>query len=154
MSPPSRLTEVFVISVIDPPWEDQCEWHGMTSMTGPDCVVMCNLINAHTHTRRHIFSLLDVCGSCVDETEPAVHFDILDCEILAIPHPPTPPHPASNFVVWLCLRLWLWLSGPCSPMSTAGGSIRPDPSRDQGRLRRRGYLVLQRQAHPAGRLRV
>ena len=28
----------------------QCEWHRMTRMTGPDCVVMCNLINTHTHT--------------------------------------------------------------------------------------------------------
>ena len=26
------------------------EWHRMTRMTGPDCVVMCNLINTHTHT--------------------------------------------------------------------------------------------------------
>ena len=34
-----------------PPWEDQCEWHRMTRMTGPDCAVMCNLIN--THTQRH-----------------------------------------------------------------------------------------------------
>ena len=26
--------------------EDQCEWHRMTRMTGPDCaVIMCNLIN-------------------------------------------------------------------------------------------------------------
>ena len=33
-----------------PPWEDQCEWHRMTRMTGPDCVVMCILINTHTHT--------------------------------------------------------------------------------------------------------
>ena len=33
-----------------PPWEDQCEWHRMTRMTGPDCAVMCNLINRHTHT--------------------------------------------------------------------------------------------------------
>ena len=32
-----------------PPWEDQCEWHRMTRMTGPDCVVMCNLINIHKH---------------------------------------------------------------------------------------------------------
>ena len=32
------------------PWEDQCEWHRMTTMTGPDCAVMCNLINTHTHT--------------------------------------------------------------------------------------------------------
>ena len=33
--------------------EDQCEWHRMTRMTGPDCVVMCNLINTHTHTYTH-----------------------------------------------------------------------------------------------------
>ena len=26
---------------------DQCEWHRMTRMTGPDCVVMCNLINTY-----------------------------------------------------------------------------------------------------------
>ena len=29
---------------------DQCEWHRMTRMTGPDCVVMCNLINTYIHT--------------------------------------------------------------------------------------------------------
>ena len=33
-----------------PPREDQCEWHRMTRMTGPDCVVMCNLINTYIHT--------------------------------------------------------------------------------------------------------
>ena len=32
-----------------PPWEDQCEWHRMTRMTGPDCAVMCNLINIHIY---------------------------------------------------------------------------------------------------------
>ena len=26
----------------------------MTRMTGPDCAVMCNLINAHTHTHTRI----------------------------------------------------------------------------------------------------
>ena len=31
------------------PWEEQCDWHIMTRMTGPDCAVMCNLINTHTH---------------------------------------------------------------------------------------------------------
>ena len=31
------------------PWEDQCEWHRMTRMAGPDCAVMCNLINIHTY---------------------------------------------------------------------------------------------------------
>ena len=25
----------------------------MTRMTGPDCVIMCNLINTHTHTHIH-----------------------------------------------------------------------------------------------------
>ena len=29
------------------------EWHRMTGMTGPDCAVMCNLINTHTHTHTH-----------------------------------------------------------------------------------------------------
>ena len=38
------------------PREDQCEWHRMTRMTGPDCVVMCNLINTHTHTHTHTHS--------------------------------------------------------------------------------------------------
>ena len=28
----------------------QREWHRMTRMTRPDCAVMCNLINTHTHT--------------------------------------------------------------------------------------------------------
>ena len=44
-------TEVFGTSIIDPspPWEDQCEWHRMTRMTGPDCAVMRNLINIHRY---------------------------------------------------------------------------------------------------------
>ena len=33
-----------------PSWEDQCEWHRMTLMTGPDCAVMCNLINIHIYS--------------------------------------------------------------------------------------------------------
>ena len=33
------------------PWEDQREWNRMTRMTRPDCAVMCNLINTHTHAR-------------------------------------------------------------------------------------------------------
>ena len=28
----------------------------MTRMTGPDCAVMCNLINIHTHTQRSVLS--------------------------------------------------------------------------------------------------
>ena len=45
-------THTHTVSLI-PPREDQCEWHRMTRMTGPDCVVMCNLINTHTHTHTH-----------------------------------------------------------------------------------------------------
>ena len=30
----------------------------MTRMTGPDCVVMCNLINTHTHTHTHTHKLV------------------------------------------------------------------------------------------------
>ena len=36
--------DTYILSLI-PPREDQCEWHRMTRMTGPDCVVLCNLIN-------------------------------------------------------------------------------------------------------------
>ena len=45
-----HTSEVFLISIIDPPWEDQCEWHRMTTIAGPDCAVMSNLINKQTHT--------------------------------------------------------------------------------------------------------
>ena len=31
------------------PREDQCEWHMMTRMTGPDCAVIRNSINTYTH---------------------------------------------------------------------------------------------------------
>ena len=51
------------------PWEDQCEWHRMTRMTGPDCAVMCNLINIHTYTggRSHrIFHPPSFCGACLN----------------------------------------------------------------------------------------
>ena len=41
------------IQSLIPPREDQCEWHRMTRMTGPDCVVMCNLINTYIHTYIH-----------------------------------------------------------------------------------------------------
>ena len=34
------------------------EWHRMTTMTGPDCAVMCNLINTHTHTHTIIDPLI------------------------------------------------------------------------------------------------
>ena len=39
-------TYIHIVSLI-PPREDQYEWHRMTRMTGPDCVVMCNLINTY-----------------------------------------------------------------------------------------------------------
>ena len=42
-----------------PPGEDQREWHRMTRMTGPDCAVMCILMNAHIHT--HIPPWEDQC---------------------------------------------------------------------------------------------
>ena len=46
-----------------PPCEDQCEWHRMTRMTGPDCTVMCNLMNIHTyiHTYTHIHTYIPLC---------------------------------------------------------------------------------------------
>ena len=37
----------------------------MTRMTGPDCVVMCNLINTHTHTHTHSFNDLKATERCV-----------------------------------------------------------------------------------------
>ena len=40
--------------MIDPPWEDHSEWHRMTRITGPDCAVMCNLINIHTYL--HVYT--------------------------------------------------------------------------------------------------
>ena len=43
------LTIHIYIQSLIPPREDQCEWHRMTRMTGPDCVVMCNLINTYIH---------------------------------------------------------------------------------------------------------
>ena len=49
-------TSIHTISLI-PPWEDQCEWHRMTRMTGPNCAVMCNLINIHTYIHTYIHSL-------------------------------------------------------------------------------------------------
>ena len=48
VAPDQRFS--YQVSLIPPCWEDQCEWHRMTRMTGPDCAVMCNLINTHTHT--------------------------------------------------------------------------------------------------------
>ena len=41
------------VSII-PPWEDQCEWYRMTiyKMTGPDCAVICNLIDTERERER------------------------------------------------------------------------------------------------------
>ena len=50
-------------------WEDQCERHRMTRMTRPDCAVMCNLINTHTHTRARVLcDTLEVGSVCVGPT--------------------------------------------------------------------------------------
>ena len=35
----------------------------MTRMTGPDCAVVCNLINANTHTHTHTYSVEEVVRS-------------------------------------------------------------------------------------------
>ena len=38
----------------------------MTKMTGPDCAVMCNLINTHTHTHTHTHRITRMAGpDCV-----------------------------------------------------------------------------------------
>ena len=39
----------------------------MTRMTGPDCAVMCNLINTHTHTHTHTKRRLDHVTSCASD---------------------------------------------------------------------------------------
>ena len=50
-------THTHIHTSLIPPWKDQCEWHRMTTkMTGPDCAVMCNVINTHTCT--HIYNVL------------------------------------------------------------------------------------------------
>ena len=53
-------TYIQQVSLI-PPWEDQCEWHRMTRMTGPDCAVMCNLINIHTYMHTYMHTCVCVC---------------------------------------------------------------------------------------------
>ena len=61
-------TYIHTVSLI-PPWEDQCEWHRMTRMTGPDCAVMCNLINIHTYSYDRYLSSLCISGIYV---QPAI----------------------------------------------------------------------------------
>ena len=47
-----RVTDYYGLKVsLILPWEDQCEWHRMTRMPGPECAVMCNSINTHIYTR-------------------------------------------------------------------------------------------------------
>ena len=46
-------THIYTYVSLIPPREDQCEWHRMSRMAGPDCPVMCNLINTLTHTQTH-----------------------------------------------------------------------------------------------------
>ena len=50
VDPYSAICDDHTYMSLIPPREDQCEWHRMTRMTGPDCVVMCNLINTYIHT--------------------------------------------------------------------------------------------------------
>ena len=38
------------------------EWHIMTRMTGPDCAVMCNLINIHTYIHTYILGRINPSG--------------------------------------------------------------------------------------------
>ena len=45
-------THTHTVSLI-PPWEDQRDWHRMTTMTVPGCAVMYNVINTHTHAHTH-----------------------------------------------------------------------------------------------------
>ena len=59
LSPTDYWYEVGMLKIpaLVPPWEDQCEWRRMTGMAGPDCAVMCNLINTHTHIHTHTYIL-------------------------------------------------------------------------------------------------
>ena len=52
--PATRDGLTYIHTYMIPPWEDQCEWHRMTRMTGPDCAVMYNLINLHTYIHAYI----------------------------------------------------------------------------------------------------
>ena len=38
------------------PYIHTCEWHRMARMTGPDCAVMCNLINIHVYIYMHSYT--------------------------------------------------------------------------------------------------
>ena len=53
-----------------PPWKDQCEWLPMTRATGPDCAVMCSLINKHTHTHTHTHRKYEAHARCSRRNNP------------------------------------------------------------------------------------
>ena len=52
--PPPSHTHTSVIDPLIPSREDQCEWHRMARMTGPECAVMRDLITTHTRARTYI----------------------------------------------------------------------------------------------------
>ena len=61
----------------------------MTRMTGPDCVVMCNLINTHTHTHTHThktYSLLPFAMSAYGDVGSNVHALIKELAIRRVQH--------------------------------------------------------------------
>ena len=41
-------THIVAMSIVDPPWEKQYEWHRMARMTELDGAVMCSLISTHS----------------------------------------------------------------------------------------------------------
>ena len=56
--------------------------HRMTRMTGPDCAVMCNLINTHTHTHTHTHL---VCSIFFSFFSTAVEVgDLSGCVVLSL----------------------------------------------------------------------
>ena len=60
-------------------WEGQCEWHSMTSMTGPDCAVMFNLINIHTHHATTLPSCC-LCSLRIFPSLPGYRLHFLYCD--------------------------------------------------------------------------
>ena len=57
------LLYVMTIHTYIPPREDQCEWHRMTRMTGPDCVCMYVFIKLHITTQSGPVILVILCHS-------------------------------------------------------------------------------------------
>ena len=54
-------THTHIHTSLIPSWENQCEWHTMTRMTGPDCAIMYHLINTYTHIQTHTVSIVLFC---------------------------------------------------------------------------------------------